>query len=378
MGCLVRLKVLEFLGNCLTVRQEMTSAPYRFAEEQSLIDEYVNSKYANQVLSLKCEEIAEILVTQFFIPQRRLEEAKSWSHALPNGSTRERLISQTQLAINQFGSTGVQRVPNNAKWVNTSATEKALKTDAQQYHYDRTMSFMVLSKTLSEDLEDVAVCRNEWITFQARIFFSGLGEFGAELNTLAMVVSDYIDYFLIQKKPAEATPQPTLVRPSLSKLSNYLVQNQKLKKLLSSDSRVAGLLDSGVLAHFSYAGTSRGDSSEEIFFTDAGVLFAGKRGKDFYFTPRQLVSSITVGSEDHIQYQGLSSSRFFYWILTINTTQYETYTRWIPMGATENSINASRRMFGPQIELISKFYDVDEGPSWHSSGGYTTSYGWYF
>ena len=121
-------------------------------------------------------------------------------------------------------------------------------------------------------------------------------------------------------------------------------------------------------------------ASEEILVTDNYLAFLPAKKKGWSASPgvivsRDSISQISVGSEDHVEYQGITSSQSFYWTLTFETTNYQTFTRYLYLGKNEREMNQNRPALGQQLQRLGQYFDLVEGDSYTSSGGYTTSFG---
>ena len=90
---------------------------------------------------------------------------------------------------------------------------------------------------------------------------------------------------------------------------------------------------------------------------------------------RASIAQISVGSEDHVEYQGITSSQSFYWTLTFETTNFQTFTRYLYLGKNEREMKQNRPALGQQLQRLGQYFDLVEGDSYTSSGGYTTSFG---
>jgi hypothetical protein len=90
---------------------------------------------------------------------------------------------------------------------------------------------------------------------------------------------------------------------------------------------------------------------------------------------RGSVSVISVGTEFHTEYQGVSSRSETYWTLTFETTDYTQFTRWLYLGKNEKEMNQNRPELARVLDGLQNFFDLEQGESFESSGGYTTSYG---
>ena len=163
-----------------------------YKKELEIIDKYVEIKDKEDGQPLIMQ-----LIVEHFLPNNRFEEARSWRNALED----KKLKTEADKAIKESIKTGkiisVSRMPQNSDWVEVSPVGPAEKSNDQQYHYDRTISYMNATQQLVDDVEDIEICRNEWITFVARAYEEGLEGKGAQFETLAMAISDYIEMILL-------------------------------------------------------------------------------------------------------------------------------------------------------------------------------------
>ena len=90
---------------------------------------------------------------------------------------------------------------------------------------------------------------------------------------------------------------------------------------------------------------------------------------------RGSVIVISVVTEFHTEYQGVSSRSDTYWTLTFETTDYTQFTRWLYLGKNEKEMNQNRPELARVLDGLQNFFDLEQGESFESSSGYTTSYG---
>jgi len=232
-----------------------------------------------------------------------------------------------------------------------------------------------------DDIDDVRVCRNEWITFVARqAYEGGLDKMGAEFDTLAMALSDYIEFILLpgnffsdEANTAPAQAKGTTVEEayeSRPEIITYLAAN------------ASAVLKSTFWLNF-FCRTGVNGAVEEVIVTEDYLLFVPKKKTGWNAgtlstVPTASISSISVGSEYHTEYQGITSYSQSFWTLTFVTDQYQQFTRWLYLGRNEAEMNENRPQLGKTMERLGQHFQLTEGDSFQSSGGYTTSIGFGF
>jgi hypothetical protein len=347
-----------------------------FVSEKEIIDKYVEIKESGAGEDLILE-----LITNYFIPQNRFEEASSWKNALSDKAMKATAEGALRVALKGSRVYPISRIPQNTDWSDESPASKAHQSDDQQYHYDRTVSWSNATKLMLDDIEDVKICRNEWITFTARnAFTGGLGDMGAEFDTLAMAISDYIEFVLIpgnffSDQASESVPheQGTSVEEaydSRPEMIAYLAANAP--KVLKS---------TFLLNFFSQTGTD--GAVEEVIVTDEFLVFVPKKKTGWSAGKLATVStasvtSISVGSDFHTEYQGITSKSQTFWTLTFVTDEYQQFTRWLYLGGNEREMNQNRPQLGQTLEKLGKYFNLVQGDSFQTSGGFTTSIGFGF
>jgi hypothetical protein len=273
----------------------------------------------------------------------------------------------------------ISRMPQNTDWHDADVSTPAVESDDQQYHYDRTLAYSNATQHMFDELDDVKECRNEWITFVARnAFEGGLGSKGADLNVLAMSISDYIEYVLIpddyygfddQESAVEQTPTYT-VEQALAKVPENI---QYLR------SHAEAVLSDQFLMHF-YCQSERAGKSQMVIITPKYVVFipekkSGWNAGSFELLYTAHISSVAVGTEYHTQYQGITSSSDVSWTLTFFTTEYTQFTKYLYLGGNEKEMNQNRPVHGKTLDNLSQYFDLEQGDTFETSDGYTTSIG---
>jgi len=348
-----------------------------FKEELKIIDKYVEIKEIEdgQPLIMK-------LILEHFLPNNRFEEARSWRNALED----KRLKSEAEKAIKERLKNGkivsISRYPQNTDWTDVSPGGKAKQTDDQQYHYDRTISYMNLKEELIDDVEDIETCRNEWITFTARAYEGSLRETGALFETLAMAVSDYIELILLPDKFVKTrfnSNDNANTNATISVENAYAQRPEVVEYLRTRAPQVLG--DTYLMNFFCLTGVT--GKSEEVIVTDAYIAFipeklSGWNAGQMQLIRRESVVAIAVGSEHNTQYQGITSESASYWTLTFQTSTYEQFTRWLYLGKDEKEMNRYRPQLGKIMENLGNYFDLEEGDSFQTSDGYQTSFGYGF
>lgn len=350
-----------------------------FEAEEAIIDKYVETKDGG-----KADPLILQLIEEHFVPQGRFEEAQSWRAAMADKALKTAAGKVIKEALADADVEPVFRHPKNRDWSEVSAVGKSKKTNDQQYHYDRTLNYSVMSKVMLDDKDDVEVCRNEWITFVARnAYTGGLDNMGATMETLAMGISDYIEYFLlaglISSEDEEELEEsgPVLQNP----LSQAAAGRPDMIDVIKST--YPTMLDANYIANLSGLTAAAGTKSDELVFTDRGVLvmrekmFGSLKG-DCSVIDGRTITNIEIGSETHTEHAGFTSTTTDYWILTINTSGYQSYSHWLTLGSNESEVNRNRPVLMEAISAVAAYYPVVEGQSWSSSGGFQTSIGYGF
>lgn len=352
-----------------------------FTIEEALIDKYVEIKDVGQGGPIAVE-----LIKNHFMPQGRIEEARSWRNALADKALKAEIDPLIKVQASKSKSSTISRVPQNKDWQETSFYGRSETTDDQQYHYNRTLGYMIHSREMENDAEDVAVCRNEWITFVARNAYSGgLESVGAEFDTIAMAVSDYVEMYLLPGNlpSLQAESRATSnVQQRMPTVAEALKGREDIINLLNS--KYPSVLKASFISKIPEATSSvDGGQKQEILFTDHGIIFMTKQRRqgltgESQFIPIAKISNLEVGSENHTEHAGFTSTNTDYWIFTVNTTDYQSYSRWLYLGSSESEINANRPFHMRALEPVGKFFGIEQGDSWQSSGGFQSSIGYGF
>jgi hypothetical protein len=345
-----------------------------FDQEKSIIDNYVDAKESGA----NGDHLILELTRDHFLPQGRFEEARSWKNAIKEGSVKKEVDALIKDEMKSQKSTSVFRMPQNTEWHDSDVSVPAVKSEDQQYHYDRTMAYSNATQQMFDELDDVTECRNEWITFVARnAYEGGLGEKGAELNVLAMSISDYIEYILIPddyfgfEEVVEAV-SITTVEQAFTKDSEDI---EYLRK------NAAAVLPDEFLMHF-YCLTERGGKTQLVVVSRNYIVFIPVKKTGWSPAPFEILhvsnlATISVGTEQHTQYQGLVSTSEVNWTLTFFTTNYTQTTKFLYLGQNEREMNQNRPAHGKTLELLSQFFELEQGDSFETSDGYTTSFGFW-
>jgi hypothetical protein len=139
--------------------------------------------------------------------------------------------------------------------------------------------------------------------------------------------------------------------------------------------------DSYLMNFFCLTGVT--GKSEEVIVTDQYIAFipeklSGWNAGRMQLIRRESVVVIAVGSEYHTEYQGITSDSASYWTLTFETSNYEQFTRWLYLGKNEKEMNQYRPQLGKIMDSLGNYFDLEEGDSFQTSGGYQTSFGYGF
>ena len=355
--------------------------------EDILIDKYVDLKDKEDASHLILE-----LIDEYFLPDGRFEEARSWRDAITDPEIKADATEKIKTVLKDVKSSVISRLPQNKDWYLASPEGHPSTTNDQQYHYDRTLSYSNASKSIIQYIDDVKICPNEWITFIAKSAFEGLKSYGAELDTIAMAISDYIEFILIPDRffyfssdktsPSIASGKTSELQSSakqtLTSVENaYANQPEEVQYLKSQCPQILG---DGFLQNFFATTAVIGGKTEEILVTEKYLAFipqkkSGWGAGDFNLIDRSHVDHISVGSEVHTEYQGLISKTQSFWTLTFVTTQYTQFTRWLYLGKNEAEMNVNRPNLGKTLDKLSENFELVQGDSFQTSGGYTTSVG---
>ncbi len=354
-----------------------------FTIEEALIDKYVDIKDEG-----KGDPLAVELIKNHFLPQGRFEEARSWRNSLADKGLRSEVDKQIKKVAAESKAVSISRVPQNKDWQDTSISGRSETTDDQQYHYDRTLGYMIASGEMVDEAEDVEICRHEWITFVARnAYTGGLDQVGAEFDTVAMAISDYIENFLLTGQlDNSAIENSETILEQVPALNNplSLAAESRPDIINAINATFPSRLEANFIASIPDSSTeAAGGKSDEIVVTDEGIFllrkkFLGALNGDVQFIPTEKISSIEIGSDIHTEHAGLTSTTSEYWIFTINTVDYQSYSRYLLLGSNESQINSNRPPIIEAISQVAQFYPVQEGDSWQSSGGFQTSIGYGF
>lgn len=347
-----------------------------FEAEEALIDQYVEQKP-----NVESEMIATRLIEEFFLPQGRIVEALLWRDSLTSSTLRGRLEEALESSTSTGGNAQISRVPKNVDWGDTPAVGKPRKTNDQQYHYNRTLSYMTATGQLADDVTDIRTCPHEWVTFVARdVYVAGMNDYGVEFNTLAAAVSDYIDFYL--EDAVMSANSNGSSETEFNRLKIAISTRPEMADLVARNH--AEFLDAGFLANFPEAKLAAVSSkSSELLFTTEGVIllskkFQGRFTGESSVIPAKSIRDIEIGSDLHTEYRGVTSTTSSYWTISINTTDFQSFTRWIWIGNSEDQMNQIRPGLVSDLQEISKIYDLREGDDWQTSGGFKTSYGFFF
>jgi hypothetical protein len=213
---------------------------------------------------------------------------------------------------------------------------------------------------------------------------SKFSQLGCSFTTLAIAYNDYVENILLPNKFIQVEDQ---LQNKASKVSNSTTvenaysQNADAKKYLN-DFHPELLKEGFCLNFFSF--TKILGAEEEVLVTDNHVAFLSAKKKGWTVGPgvtlrRNDIAQISVGSEDHVEYKGITSSQSFYWTLTFETNNFQTFTRYLYVGKDEKEMNQNRPALGSLLQKLGQHFDLVEGDSYSSSGGYTTSvgFGWW-
>ena len=353
-----------------------------YKEEQQVLQEYMDAKNGG---GTGLDQMIENIITKYLVPQKRFVEANTWLSPIGD----EQLLAKLKVLIGneelKSEALKFKRIPKNKEWIDADIAHEIQKTDDQQYHYDRIIAYLNYQKVMLKDRDDVFECRNEWITFMSYSTWgdtreSKFGASGCLFTTMATAFNDYVENILLPNKFVEveiSTPVALNQAGSRTSVEQAYAQNPETIKYLTDHH--PGLLKDGFCMNF-FGDIKILGASEEIVVTDNFLAFLPAKKKGWSAGPGVIVSrasiaQISVGSEDHVEYQGITSSQSFYWTLTFETTNFQTFTRYLYLGKNEREMNQNRPALGQQLQKLGQYFDLVEGDSYTSSGGYTTSFG---
>ena len=347
-----------------------------FKKELEIIDKYVEIKDSGAG-----EDLVLDLILNYFIPQGRFEEARSWKSVLVNKEFKHKADEAYKTNIANHKVSSITRIPQNNEWLNENPANPAEKTDDQQYHYDRTLAWANATQCMLDEIEDVKTCRNEWITFVARnAYEGGLDKKGVEFNTLAMSISDYIEFILL---PGKFFSDNSNEVPQQSKGYTVAEVYDQIPEMLDYlKARSPEFLNATFLFDF-VCQVGIAGAIEVVVVTDSLIAFVpekkfGRKAGQLNFVPTNSITSVSVGTDFHTDYQGFTSSSKTYWTLTFSTNQYQEFTRWLYLGSKEAEMNQNRPELGRIIENLGEHFEIVQGDSFATSSGYTTSVGYGF
>ena len=343
-----------------------------FTAEDKLVDQYVEIKEKEDT-----DKLVAVLIEEHFLPQGRFEESRSWKNVIADKALAKEIAEKIKESSKRHPGSNVVRVPQNEDWSETSATEKAHKSDDQQYHYDRSIGYFNASKLMLDDVDDVRICRNEWITAYSKSFFEALKPLGGEHKVISMALSDYIEFFLLPNKLVSSNVESDSQIDYTNIEDAYASRSEVIDYLRGVAPAV--LKENYLLNFFCQTGVV-GAKTDEIIVTDNNVLFVPKKKSgwgagEFGCIPISEISSVSVGSEVHTEYAGITSKTQSFWTLTFVTKQYQEFTRWLYLGKNEAEMNQNRPIHGKVLDGLAQYFTLTQGDSFQSSGGYTTSFG---
>ena len=373
--------------------QSFLMANLNVRAQQDYLQKYMDAKNNGED---GLDSMIKHIITEFLVPQKRLVEAESWLKPIGD----EKLLSQLKILIaNQEANSDlpkINRLPKNRDWIDSDVSHEIKPTQDQQYHYDRIIAYLNYQKIMLDDRDDVFECRNEWITYMSYSTWgdsaeSKIGAAGCLFTTLATAYHDYVENILLPNKFIEGAvemedsvaaatnsiPAQTQVQSNWKSIEELYAQDTDAIKYFQKNHPT--LLKEGFLMNL-YGFTKILGAMEEVIVSENYVSFLPAKKKGWSAGPgiiinRGSVTQISVGSEDHIEYQGITSSESYYWTITFETNQFQQYTRYLYLGRNEAEMNRNRPELGATLQRLGQFFDLVEGDSYTSSGGYTTSFG---
>lgn len=126
------------------------------------------------------------------------------------------------------------------------------------------------------------------------------------------------------------------------------------------------------------------DNQKAIIFSDSDIIFLSPQGKIWpgsldMVIPRVNIDHISVGTADHVQYTGVTSSQYSLWSLTFYEVDGSSWTRFCSLGKSEAEVNKNRKSLEGSLHSIQRVYPIVAGDEhFSSSGGVRASYGVWF
>ena len=359
--------------------------------EQDFLQKYMDAKNNGED---GLDPMIENIITEFLVPQKRFIEAEAWLAPIGDESLLAKLKILVATESAKADLPKIIRLPKNKSWVDSDISHEVQSTNDQQYHYDRLISYLNYKKVLLDDRDDIFECRNEWITYMCYSTWGEKGESkiataGCNFTTLAAGYNDYIENILLPNKfvamPGQET-ESNSTHPTTGQApaqSNFNTIEQAYSKdpdaIKYFEKNHPALLKDGFMMNF-HGFTKILGSLEDVIISEHYVSFLPAKKKGWSAGPgiiinRANVTQISVGSEDHVEYQGITSSESFYWTLTFETNQFQRYTRYLYLGRNEQEMNSIRPQLGNLLQRLGQYFNLIEGDSYTSSGGYTTTFG---
>lgn len=261
------------------------------------------------------------------------------------------------------------RIPENKTWKSTDVSGPAQTTDDQQYHYDRILKYLDATNSLIDDIETVKEDPKDFAEGVSKGMEDSIGKLGCLPATSLAAVSDYINHILLKSKKTPAK-QGTSVQNAYAKSPDVISYLQTNFQDCLND-----IFYLNIFCEDKPLG-----KSEQIIITDKRVLIIPEKRKGWSVAPPisipiSGVSSVLVGDDVHTEYQGISSTTIVYWTLTFVCTNYAEYTRYLYLGTKESEMNQNRPILMERLNQLGKIFELEEGSSYESSDGYTTSFG---
>ena len=372
----------EVLDSPLYACKSFHMVAVNYKVEEQILQKYMDAKNNGED---GLDQQIQRIITDFLVPQKRFVEADAWLKPLADEKMQSTLKILIANSESESDTPKLDRLPKNKDWTKSDIAHGSKTTHDQQYHYDRIVAYLNHEKQMIDDRDDIFECRNEWITYMSYATWgdtteSTMGARGCLFTTLATAYNDYIENILLPNKfvaiESTAPEHPKQVSHSATVEKAYS-QNPDAIKYFSQYH--PALLKEEFSMNF-FGDTKILGSEEEIVITGNFVAFLPSKKKGWSVGPgiivnRANIAQISVGSEDHIEYQGITSTESFYWTLNFETTNFQSFTRYLYLGKNEREMNQNRPALGSLLQKLGQQFDVVEGDSYTSSGGYTTSFG---
>ena len=354
-----------------------------YEPEKKLLDDYIAKKEAGKD---DLDPIIQQIIAEHFLPQGRFTEANSWLGVVSDFQISTQLKKQIASAEEKASIPNIKRLPKSNSWTKSDIAHNVQDNDDQQYQYDRLVHMLNYRQHRLDDRKDIFECKNEYITWDALwLFFpdddgAGLNKHNINFETTAMALADYFDYILLPDKFVETELMKSIKESQVPKHATVEAAAKDDPDLLNYiKTHCESLLKEPFITNF-WCLTKILGNSENAIVTENYVAFLPGKTKgwsvpDPIIIQRENITEISIGSEFHTEYQGITSKDSAYWTLTFQTNNYQQFTRYMYLGKDENEMNKNRPILGAKLDELGKLFTLTQGDSFTSTGGYQTTFG---